>query len=239
MSALDRAAELARDYLDGVAERPVAAIATYDEALAALGGGLPEEATDPEIVIEELAATVGPATVASAGPRYFGFVVGGSLPAAHAADWLVSTWDQTAFSRVSSPGCSAVDAVAGRWVLEALGLPLDAAVGFVTGATSGNFVGLLAARHRLLADAGWDVEADGLAGSPPVRVLVGEEVHPSLLLALRMAGFGTAGAERVADRRPGRDARRRTRRRALLRHGAGDRLRPGGQRQFGRARPGR
>ena len=198
MDALDRAAELAREYLDGVAERPVAAAATYEETVAALGEGLPEEGADPEAVIEELAATVGPATVANAGPRYFGFVVGGSLPAAHAADWLVSTWDQTAFSRVSSPGCSAVDAVAGRWVLEALDLPRDAGIGFVTGATSGNFVGLVAARHRLLADAGWDVEADGLAGSPPVRVLVGEEVHPSLLLALRMAGFGAGRAEHVA-----------------------------------------
>ena len=198
MGLLDRTAELAREYLDGVAERPVGAAATYEDAVAALGGGLPEEGTDPVDVIEELAATVGPATVANAGPRYFGFVVGGSLPAAHAADWLVSTWDQTAFSRVSSPGGSAVDAVAGRWVLDALGLPPGAGVGFVTGATSGNFVGLVAARHRLLADAGWDVEADGLAGSPPIRVLVGEEVHPSLLLALRMAGFGAARAERVA-----------------------------------------
>ncbi|HEX6116834.1 MAG TPA: pyridoxal-dependent decarboxylase [Solirubrobacterales bacterium] len=198
MSLLDRTAELAAGYLDAARERHVGETASYEETLAVLDSPLPEEGTDPEAVIEELATTVGPATVANAGPRYFGFVVGGSLPAALASDWLVSAWDQTAFSRVSSPAGSAVDAVAERWVLEALDLPRGAAVGFVTGATAGNFVGILAARHRLLARAGWDVEADGLAGSPPVRVLVGEEVHPSVLLALRMAGFGAERAERVA-----------------------------------------
>ena len=199
MGLLDRTAELAREYLDGVGERPVGAMSTYDEALDALDAPLPARGDDPERVIEELAATLGPATVASAGPRYFGFVVGGSLPAALAADWLVSAWDQTAFSRVASPAGAAIDAVAERWVLEALGLPPAAAVGFVTGATAGNFVGLIAARNQLLARAGWDVETDGMAGSPPLRVFVGDEVHPSLLLALRMAGLGAGRAVRVAS----------------------------------------
>jgi glutamate/tyrosine decarboxylase-like PLP-dependent enzyme len=198
MDPLDRATRHAREYLDGIAARRVGEVTSYDDVVGTLGGPLPEEGTDATSVIDELAASVGPATVASAGPRYFGFVVGGALPAALAADWLVSAWDQTAFSRVASPAGAAVDAVAEDWVLEALGLPPDAAVGFVTGATAGNLVGVLAARHRLLGDAGWNVEADGLAGSPPVRVLVGEEVHASLLVALRMAGFGAERAERVA-----------------------------------------
>jgi len=198
MGLLDRTAELAREYLDGIGERPVGAPADYEEALAALDSPLPDAGEDPEAVIEDLAARVGPATVASAGPRYFGYIVGGSLPAALASDWLVSTWDQMSLSRVSAPGSAAVDAVAGRWVLEALGLPATAGVGFVTGATAGNFVGVVAARNRLLAGAGWDVEADGLAGSPPLRVLVGEKVHTSLLLALRMAGLGAERAIRIA-----------------------------------------
>jgi glutamate/tyrosine decarboxylase-like PLP-dependent enzyme len=198
MGPLDRAADLAREYLAGVGERPVGPQATYEDVVAALDSPLPEDGTEPEAVISELAAAVGPATVASAGPRYFGFVTGGALPAALGADWLASAWDQNSFSRVASPAGAAVDAVAERWALEALGLPASAAVGFVTGATAGNLVGVLAARHRLLGEAGWDVEADGLAGAPPVRVLVGEEVHPSLLVALRMAGFGAGRAERVA-----------------------------------------
>ena len=197
MSLLRRTAELAEEYLDGIGDRRVGALTGYEEALAGLDRPLPEQGAEPEAVIEELAASVGPATVASAGPRYFGFVTGGSLPAALAADWLVSSWDQNVFSRTTSPAGAAVDAVTERWVLEALGLPVDAAVGFATGTTTGNLVGIVAARNRLLADAGWDVEADGLAGSPGVRVLVGEEVHPSLLNALRMAGLGAGRAERV------------------------------------------
>ena len=151
-----------------------------------------------ESVIESLAASVGPATVASAGPRYFGLVTGGSLPVALAADWLVSAWDQNAFNRATSPGAAAVEEAAQALVLDALGLPAEAVVGFATGATAGNFVGVLAARHRLLERAGWDVEARGLSGAPPLRVVVGEEVHPSLLVALRMAGLGADAAERVA-----------------------------------------
>ena len=197
-AVLRRAAELALDYLDGAGDRRVGAETGFEEAVAALDGPLPEDGADPGAVVEQLAAAVGPATVASAGPRYFGFVVGGGLPAALAADWLVSAWDQNAFSRVASPGAVAVEAVAERWVLDALGLPREAAVGFVTGATAGNLVGLVSARHRLLERAGWDVEAEGLTGAPPVRVLVGEEVHASALVALRMAGFGAARAERVA-----------------------------------------
>ena len=132
--------------------------------------------------------------MATAGPRYFGFVTGGALPVTVAADWLVSTWDGPHFGRVVSPAGAAVEDVTARWLLEVLGLPRDARVGFVTGATMANLVGLAAARHRVLAHAGWDVEEQGLAGAPPVRVLVGDEVHVSLLKALRMLGFGSGGA---------------------------------------------
>ena len=197
MSLLRRTTELAEEYLDGLAERPVAALAGYEETLAALDAPLPAAGEAPAAVIESLAATVGPATVASAGPRYFGFVIGGSLPVALAADWLVSAWDQDAFSRVMSPAGAAVEEATQRLTLEALGLPAGAAVGFVTGATAANFVGILAARHRLLEGVGWNVEARGLIGAPPLRILVGEEVHPSLLVALRMAGLGADVAERV------------------------------------------
>jgi glutamate/tyrosine decarboxylase-like PLP-dependent enzyme len=197
VTAFRRAAELAEEHLAGIADRRVGATLSYEDAVAALDEPLPEHGEDPVAVIEHLAATAGPATVASPGPRYFGFVTGGALPAALAADWLTSAWDQNAFSRVSSPAAAAVEAVVERWVLEALELPRDAAVGVTTGATTANFVGLAAARHAVLERAGWDVEADGLFGAPEVRVLVGEQVHASLLSALRYAGLGADRAERV------------------------------------------
>jgi glutamate/tyrosine decarboxylase-like PLP-dependent enzyme len=190
MTPLRRAAELAEEHLAGLAERHVGALATYEETLAALDEPLPEAGADPEAVVERLAAVAGPATVASPGPRYFGFVTGGALPAALAADWLASAWDQNAFSRMASPAAAAVEAVAERWVLEALGLPAAAAVGFTTGATMANFTGLAAARHAVLARVGWDVEERGLAGAPPIRVVAGEHVHASMRVALRYAGLG-------------------------------------------------
>jgi glutamate/tyrosine decarboxylase-like PLP-dependent enzyme len=197
VTALRRAAELAEEHLAGIAERRVGAALSYEDAVAALDEPLPEDGEDAVAVIERLAATAGPATVASPGPRYFGFVTGGALPAALAADWLVSAWDQNSFSRVSSPAAAAIETVVERWVLEALGLPMDAAVGFTTGATTANFTGLAAARHAVLARLGWDVEADGLTGAPEIRVLVGEQVHASLLSALRYVGLGADRAVRV------------------------------------------
>jgi glutamate/tyrosine decarboxylase-like PLP-dependent enzyme len=191
MSPLRRATELAIEYLEGLPDRPVRTLTSYEAAHAALGGPLPEAGEDPVTVVERLAAAAAPATVASAGPRYFGFVTGGSLPAALAADWLVSAWDQNGFSRTSSPAAAAIDAVAERWMLEALGLPAYAGVGFTTGATTANFVGVAAARHAVLARAGWDVEVDGLIGAPPIQVVAGEYLHASMLAALRYAGLGT------------------------------------------------
>jgi glutamate/tyrosine decarboxylase-like PLP-dependent enzyme len=197
MTLLRRTAERAASFLASLPDRPVAAPLGYEDALAALDGPLPEHGEAPEAVVDALADAVEPATLAIAGPRYFGFVVGGALPAALAADWLVSTWDGFQCTRVSAPGAQAVEDVAARWVREALGLPASASVGFVTGATMANLVGLAAGRHRVLASAGWDVEEDGLTGAPAIRVLVGEEVHVSLLKALRVLGLGSARVERV------------------------------------------
>ncbi|HSK52667.1 MAG TPA: aminotransferase class V-fold PLP-dependent enzyme [Clostridia bacterium] len=194
---LQRTAELAIEYLEGVAERPVGPPMTADGLRATLGGDLPDGGTDPAAVIEALAAGADPGLVASAGPRYFGFVTGGSLPAALAADWLTSAWDQNGISYVASPAASVVEEIAGRWVLDVLGLPARASVGFATGATVANVIGLAAARHGVLARAGWDVAANGLIGAPRVRILVGEEVHASALEALRVIGFGSETAERV------------------------------------------
>jgi glutamate/tyrosine decarboxylase-like PLP-dependent enzyme len=196
MTTLRRAAELAQEHLDGLAARSVRAEATFEDTLAALDGPLREAGEDPAAVVEHLVEAVAPATVASPGPRYFGFVTGGALPAALGADWLVSAWDQNAFSRVSSPAAAAVEAVTERWVLDALGLPAGAAVGFTTGATTANFTCLAAARNAVLARAGWDVESEGLFGAPRIRVIVGEQVHASMLVALRYAGLG-APAVRV------------------------------------------
>ena len=190
MSVTRRAAELAEEHLATLGERPVRARISYEDAVATLDEPLPDQGEDAVAVLEHLATVAGPATVASPGPRYFGFVTGGALPAALGADWLATAWDQNGFSRVSSPAAAAIEAVAERWVLEALGLPSDAAVGFATGATTSNFTCIAAARHALLARAGWDAEEKGLTGAPPIRVVVGEHVHASLLLALRYAGLG-------------------------------------------------
>src|SRR5215207_2821244 len=196
MGLLHRTAQIAQEYLDTVGERRVGATLGFEDVLATLDCPLPEECEDAEVVLETLAA-LEPGMMATAGPRYFGFVTGGALPVTVVADWLVATWDGPHFGRVVSPAGAAVEDVASRWLLEALGLPRDARAGFVTGATMANLVGLAAARHRVLANVGWDVEEQGLSGAPPVRVLVGDEVHVSLLKALRLLGFGSGGAERI------------------------------------------
>ena len=196
MSLLGRTAEIAEAYLASLPERPVGGTRTHEEMLAALDAPLPEQG-EPAAAVLDVLASLEPGMVATAGPRYFGFVTGGALPVTVAADWLVSTWDGPHFGRVISPAGAAVEDVTARWVLEALGLPADARVGFVTGATVANLVGLAAARHRVLATAGWDVEEHGLAGAPAVRIVVGEEAHVSLLKALRILGFGAACVVRV------------------------------------------
>jgi glutamate/tyrosine decarboxylase-like PLP-dependent enzyme len=188
--ALDRASFHAREWLASLADRPVPPRASADDVLAALGGALPDGPTAPEEVVDELAAAVEPGLMAMPSGRFYGWVIGGTHPAALAADWLTSAWDQNTAMRHATPGTVAVEEAAGAWVLDLLGLPAGADVGFVTGATMANFTGLAAARQRVLTEAGWDVDRLGLTGSPRVRVLVGEERHGTVDLALRYLGLG-------------------------------------------------
>ena len=194
--ALDAAARRATEYLDSVADRPVVATATAAELRKALGGPLPARGQDPAAIIDRLADAARTGTVATQGPRYFGFVVGGSLPAATAADWLVSAWDQNTGIYVLSPLVSVVEEVVAEWLRDLLDLP-GASVGFVTGCQMANFTALAVARHHVLRQAGWNVEADGLSGAPPIDVIVSDESHYTIFNALRFLGLGTARLRRV------------------------------------------
>ena len=164
-------------------EKSLAALAKFAEPLR-------EKPMDPRKVLAMLDKLASPATVANAGGRYFGFVTGGSLPVTVAANWLACAWDQCAGLEVLSPAAAAIEDVAERWLVELFSLPRGAAAGFVTGATTANFTALAAARHAVLAEAGWDVEAKGLFAAPPITVIAGEEVHVSALKALAMLGLG-------------------------------------------------
>ncbi len=186
------AAERARVWLESLGSRRVGPTASADDLLAAFGGALPEDSTAPEEVIDELARLAEPGLMASPAGRFYGWVMGGTLPAALAADWLVSAWDQNAGMRYATPAVVAAEEAAAAWLLDLLDLPRGAAVGFATGATSANFACLAAARYAVLKRAGWDVERDGLTGGPRVRVLAGAERHTSVDLALRYLGLGTA-----------------------------------------------
>ncbi len=192
---LRRTADLALDFIDHLPERAVAPPVEID-TLAALDGPLPDEGEDPVAVIERLVRDADPGITASAGPRYFGFVTGGALPAALAADWLTATWDQVAGMYIETPALAVVEGTAARWLLDLFGLPgpETTSVGFTTGCTMAHLTGLAAARHALLARAGWDVEARGLFGAPEIAVIVGDEAHVSIFAVLQMLGFG---AERV------------------------------------------
>jgi len=203
-AVLTRATELAVAFRHSLPHRPVGAVATLEELTAALGRPLGEQGEDPRRVVDEIAAAAERGLVASAGPRYFGFVVGGGLPASLAADWLVSAWDQDAGLYVLGPAAAVAEDVAGAWLVDLLGLPEGTSVGFVTGGQMANFTGLAAGRHAVLAAAGWDVEEDGLAGAPPVTVLIGEGAHVTILSSLRMLGLGGRRAVRVAADDQGR-----------------------------------
>ncbi len=199
---------------------------------------LPDRGVPAAQVVDELAAGADAGLVATPGPRFFGWVIGGSLPAALAADWLVAAWDQHASFDLRSPAAAAIERHAAGWALDLLGLPADASVGFVTGAQMASAVALAAARNAVLARVGWDVEADGLIGAPPVEVFVGEQVHASLLAALRLLGFGAGRAVRDRGRRRGPHAARGAGRGARGgRERPGDRLRAGGGGQHRRERP--
>ncbi|HET8607830.1 MAG TPA: pyridoxal-dependent decarboxylase [Gaiellaceae bacterium] len=185
------AAEHAADFVESLPERPVAL--PFDGA--ALRQPLPEGPTEPRAVVDELAADCADGIVASAGGRYFGFVTGGALPAAAAADMLAAGWDQNAGLAVMSPAAAVVEEVAGGWLKELLGIPAGASFALVTGAQMANVTCLAAARRAVLARAGWDLDRDGLAGAPPLRVLAGEERHVTIDRALRLLGIGSAAIE--------------------------------------------
>lgn len=197
LELLGSAARRAVAYLQGVRTRRVAPDAAAVRELEQLTGRLPDEGAEPWKLIDILDRFASPATVATTGGRYFGFVTGGALPATVAATWLASAWDQNAGLRVMSPAAASLeDAVLG-WVRELLGLPAECGGALVTGATMANFAGLAAARHDLLERAGWDVENDGLFDAPPLTVVVGDEVHVSLIKALGMLGLGRQRVVRV------------------------------------------
>jgi glutamate/tyrosine decarboxylase-like PLP-dependent enzyme len=204
LASLMRVAEAARAYLATREDRRVWPTATIEALREALGGPLPLDPVAPETVTEELIRAAEPGIVTTTGPRYFGFVTGGALPATVAAEWLTALWDQPASLYVLSPAASVVEEVASGWLLDLLGLPPSASVGFVTGCHMANFTALAAARHEMLRRAGWDVEAEGLNGSPVLRVVVGGEAHVSVIGALRMLGIGTRHVVRAAADPQGR-----------------------------------
>src|SRR5213075_1148629 len=184
------AAERARGYVQDVAERRVEPSQAAVSALAELQESFPQSPNDPGEVIAKLDQIGSAATVATTGGRYFGFVNGGMVPAALAASWIAAAWNQNAALRVMSPVAAELEDVVLRWICEALALPLDCEGGLVTCATMANFTALVAARHALLKQTGWDVTENGMFGAPPIELVVGAEVHASVLKALSMAGFG-------------------------------------------------
>jgi glutamate/tyrosine decarboxylase-like PLP-dependent enzyme len=185
-------------YLEGLDSRSVAPPPAALAALRRLDEPLPGEPSDAAATLALLDEVVSPATMAMAGPRFFGFVIGGSLPVTLAANWLAGAWDQNTGLYNSTPGVAHLEQVALRWLVELLELPAETAVGFVTGATVANFTALAAARHAVLERAGWDVEAHGLFGAPPITVVTGAEAHPTLLKSLGMLGLGRARVVRAA-----------------------------------------
>lgn len=189
-AALDRAVVHTKSWLDSMPDRAVPPRLSADEIAPSFAGPLPDGPSDPAEVIDLLAALAEPGLMAMPSGRFFGWVIGGALPAALAADWLVSAWDQNTGMRYATPAAAAAEEAAGGWLLEVLGLPAGADVGFVTGATMANFSALAAARQQVLAQAGWDVNAKGLNGSPPIRVIVGAERHSAVDAALRYLGLG-------------------------------------------------
>jgi glutamate/tyrosine decarboxylase-like PLP-dependent enzyme len=194
---LDEASARAIRYLEGLASRSVAPTAAAVEGLRRFDEALPAGPSDPVETLRLLDEVGSPATMGMAGPRFFGFVIGGALPAALASSWLATAWDQNSVLQRTSPVAAHLEEVALRWLLDLLRLPPECGGAFVTGATTANLCALAAARHAVLARAGWNVEAEGLFGAPRVSVLVGAEVHPSLTKALGVLGLGRSRVIRV------------------------------------------
>jgi glutamate/tyrosine decarboxylase-like PLP-dependent enzyme len=194
---LEDARQRCAEYLGRIDQRAVAPTAAAVAALRQLDAPLPAYPSPPGQTLALLDELISPATMAMAGPRFFGFVIGGSLPAALAANWMAGAWDQNAAFAAPTPGVARLEQVALRWLVELFDLPAGTTAGFVSGATVANFTALAAARHAVLARAGWNVEADGLFGAPPITVVVGAEAHPSLLKALGLLGLGRTRTVRV------------------------------------------
>ncbi len=190
-SALERAAHHAKAFLEGLDEIPVSAQVTYEELMKRLNRPLVDAGVEPATIIDDLVADVdGGLTISSSG-RFFAWVIGGNLPSALAADWLTSAWDQNAGMFAVAPAAAVAEEVAGEWLKELLGLPRTASFAMVTGCQMAHFTCLAVARHALLAKHGWDVEKQGLAGSPPIRILTNDQYHATFELAVRYAGLGT------------------------------------------------
>src|SRR5712664_4986912 len=204
MDALRFAAERALRYASEIGKRRVASEERSVQELKKFHERLPENSSDPRSVVAMLDEFGSPGTVATTGGRYFGYVIGGVLPAALGASWLAGAWDQNAALRVMSPIAAELEDVVLRWVCELLGLPEHSEGGLVTCATTANFVALAAARYALLQKAGWNVVEDGMFGAPAIEVVVGEEVHASMLKALSLAGFGRKRLTRVEAAGQGR-----------------------------------
>lgn len=201
---LQKTAEQAERYLADLGKRPVGATITAEQLHRQLGTPLTEHGEDPAQVVAALSRAARDGTVATQGPRYFGFVVGSSLPVATAADWLVSAWDQNAGLHVLSPLTAVIEQVAGNWIRDIVKLPASWSVGYVTGGSMANFTALAAARRHTLQAVGWDVEADGLCGAPPIEFVVNDEAHYSIATSLRMLGLGSNRVRRIATDVQGR-----------------------------------
>ncbi|MBV9591894.1 MAG: aminotransferase class V-fold PLP-dependent enzyme, partial [Hyphomicrobiales bacterium] len=201
---LDRAAAHAAKYLEAVQKRPIAATATMRELRSRLAKPLPEAGVAPEKVIDELVRDVEGGILGSSNARFFGWVIGGNLPVAIAADWLTSVWDQNAASNVTAPAEAVVEEVCGEWIKELLGIPGSASFAFVTGCQMAHTTALAAARHKLFADRNWDVERKGLAGAPPLRIVTTQNRHESTLRSARLLGIGTEAVEYVGTDNSGR-----------------------------------
>jgi len=201
---LDRAAAHAAKYLEAVQKRPIAATATMRELRSRLAKPLPEAGVAPEKVIDELVRDVEGGILGSSNARFFGWVIGGNLPVAIAADWLTSVWDQNAASNVTAPAEAVVEEVCGEWIKELLGIPGSASFAFVTGCQMAHTTALAAARHKLFADRNWDVERKGLVGAPPLRIVTTQNRHESTLRSARLLGIGTEAVEYVGTDNSGR-----------------------------------
>ena len=201
---LHRTADLAADFLDRLPDRPVWPPVDLAGLRSRLGGELPAGPSDPQAVVEALARDAEQGLVGTAGPRYFGFVVGGGVPTALAADWLTSAWDQNAGLYVLSPAAAVAEEIAGAWLVDLFGLPDGSSVGFTTGATMASFTAIAAARNRVLERVGWNIETQGYVGAPPIEVVVSDESHVTIFVSLQMLGLGRDRVHRVATDEQGR-----------------------------------